>query len=495
MKNVQIGNREKIAGLTIACLLTIALVHYFFFMGKAQAYRSAYYRYLRACTQIGMMIDPQQANRIRKFIKDNEAMEAYVTELARDLNVDWEPVFFPEEGEEAVKKRQKRLLELIDQVIDLRKTHRNIRLSFLDWQNGEGWDVPDRLPPGLLAGKIWDYVTKIRETARLMRFVPNLAERNRLRMQYETDLLSLGVDSNRLRAVARHGQLVPLIKRLAHARLIWQQKLDYEKTSGASAPIQKIEEVYTLLEVRLPEDPETLFHSIKQLEFLLRLVDLAEKRGVEEIRVVDLLPVRKVDDIPVEGQKRLLVPEIHFDMQQGRFPSATGLAMRRSWERTRRDMEVRGWTSPRAPVVQPTRQQDMMEPTPTPTPQPVGDWVGDVVPIRITFRASWETNLRFLYELNHNHNPFDIDSLRISTVFGEGGKVETRVTVVPWSVIQGIKPFFAPETTSTVAAASPPGAAPGRRAAVRPGVAGRRPGGPARARPSAPVPRGSRGLP
>lgn len=100
-----------------------------------------------------------------------------------------------------------------------------------------------------------------------------------------------------------------------------------------------------------------------------------------------------------------------------------------------------------------------LEPTPTPTPQPNfgGEWMGTAVPIQVGFIAPYEPAMNFLYVISHNRNPFEIDSLRIATMLGEGGKILCLATLTPMAWIKHVELFYMPMvTTGTVTPAPAP---------------------------------------
>jgi hypothetical protein len=496
----EVGNREKIAVLVIACLVTIGMIHYFFFLSKTFQYRRAYSKYQTEVRQ--PRVASHQQPQIDKFITDTDDMGNFIDLLARDMNIDYDPVYF-EQGEEAIERMQARLLEQVTEVTQLRQKYAaQLRLPFLDWtdrrptaadpRTGEGWDVPSRLPSNLRRSEIWDAVENLNDSKLALDVLQNPAERMAERVRtYNPLLQSLGIDPNRLRDVAQHGGLVPLIKRVAHANLLWAQKQQDEQAGDIRIPVDSKDDLFNLLEVELPEDMDALRNAIKQLEFLLRLIDLAAKSSIEEVRKVNLHPVRKIDQIITEDQRLRLVPEIHFDQN---IPQAG--ARRPGRRRTYVPEDDGSMYAPDTPGVRPRvpRQVDPRfqtgrrtgitdEPVdplkPTPTPEPIprrgGDWIGDAVPITIQFLASWENTLNYLYVISHNRNPFDIDSLALGSFEGSGGNVIGEATVVPMTLVKGLEALYAPVTTSTLTAG--PGVGPGPAGATvsRPGPVG--PGG------------------
>ena len=461
------GNREKVAGLVILCLVTIGLVHYLFFMDKAHTYRSAYEQYRTEIRQQGSAVSSDQAPRINKFVKQVEEMEDFLEPLALDLNIQWDSYFYATADRttsQVVEACQDQLVQLINQVSQLRQAHPKLRLTFLDWGNGEGWDIPSELPSNLSPQLMWDHVEKLSVSAMMLKYLDNPIERMVKRMEYNADLLRLGVNAANVTVIRKHGELVPLVKRLAHARLIWERKEKDEKGAGIVIPIATVEDLYTVLEINIPENLEILFHGIKQFELLLKLIDLAEQHGVEDIRTVELLPLRKIDQIieAIDGvPKPRLVPEIHFDQRQifgGRL-----MGYERGYM-SEEDMYEARYARPGPPgAVRPgmpgfgRRPGDSLEPTPTPPPQPIagGMWMGNAVPIRVGFVAPYQTALSFLYVISHNRNPFEIDSLRITTMFGEGGKILSVATLAPMAWVQGLEVYYNP-TTPTVTPPPPP---------------------------------------
>jgi len=487
----QVGNREKIAGLLILCLVAIGAVHWFVFMSKAHAYRQAFEDYQGQRGRWTTMVSPQQKPQIDKMILETQTYEDYVDELVRDLNVHWEPLFF-DQSKKGVTERQKRLVELIEQICDLRAKHPKIRLTFMDWRNYQGWDIPSQLPSGI---PLWDLVEKLRNIALTLSVLKNPVEQQAARAEYNKYLRGLGVNPDFLDPYNpysigyRYGELVPLIKRIAHARLIWAQKEKDEKSPTARIPITALDDLYGLLDIKLPEDPEVLFHAIKQLQFFLKLVKMAEETGVDEITSATLLPVRKIDMAGDENNKPRLLPEQHFDhffqdtvggwqATRPNWPAAPGV--RPGWGPApspprMEEVSVDGrWTPPggsgpggTAPTGTGMTQLGGFEPASVPTPQPLtgGDWIGNSVPIRFGYVASWETALNFVWVISHNRNPFEVDSWELRSV--PGGKIQAEVTVAPMAWVKMIDALYAPPSTATVTAAvAPPPARVGGPAAA-----------------------------
>ena len=502
---VQIGNREKLGGMVILCLVAIGAVHWFVFMNRAQAYRDAYNSYVEQRGRWTTMVSAQQEPAIRKFVKETQSVEDFVDGLARDLNVHWEPIFF-DNSKAGVKKQQDRLLELIYEVCDLRNKYPKMRLTFLDWRPNQpdnpGWDVPSQLPTGI---PLWDLVDKLRNNALTLRVLSNPLERQTARMEYNTYLRTLGVNAdlfdpfNPYSLAFRYGDLVPLIKKFAHARLIWAQKGKDEKSGTARFPISSIDDLYALLEIKVSDDPEELFHAIKQLQDLLKLIKLADDGGVEEINKVVLPPMRKIDMTADENKKLILVPETHYDHFFMPSPAIPGM-MNPGWPVPGGAMYP-GATYPGATYPAPTYpaptypggwptaphpgggmevvaapgtvwppasggqvmppgsypgQPGVLQPTGTPPPQPVvnGEWIGNAVPIRMGFVASWSNTLSFVYTISHNRNPFELDAWELKAA--PGGKIQSDVTVAPMAWIMAFDRFFAPTTGTVTAAAIPP---------------------------------------
>jgi hypothetical protein len=481
--DLQVGNREKMGGLIILCLVAIGTVHWFVFMSRARDYREAYDSYQDQRGRWSTMVSTSQEPQIRKFIKDTQSAEDFVDSLARDLNLQWEPYFF-DFSKAGIKKRQDRLLELINQVCDLRKTHPKLRLTFLDWHQNQpdnpGWDIPSQLPTGI---PLWDLVDKLRNNALTLRVLSNPLERQRARLEYNGYLRVLGINPDVLDPFSqfslafRYGDLVPLIKRIAHARLIWDQKLKDEKGGGTRVPIATMDDLYSLLEVKVPEDPELLFNAIKQLQNLLKLIKMAEEQQIEEINNVVLLPLRKVDMAGDENNKPALMPEQHFDhffnpalgAPGTVLPNWPGAAMRPNWPGAApqpapgmmEEVGVGGtnWQAPGAagrPAPAAAMAQTPGEPQAPAIPEPIplqgGMWIGNIMPIRFGFIASWETSLNFVYVISHNRNPFEVDSWDLKASMG--GKIQTDVTLAPMARVQTVEALYAPETTTAPAVAA-----------------------------------------
>ncbi|MBM3335206.1 hypothetical protein FJY63_11145, partial [Candidatus Sumerlaeota bacterium] len=452
-----------------------------------------------------------------------------------------------------------RLIEVVNEFCDLRAKHK-IRLRFMDPlvtiniqntpQNLPGWDIPTLLPARI---SLWDEVKRLQSATELLdglsdpyMYLGFMANR------YDPILRNLGIEPNTLRMLEfQQGPFVPTIKRMAHARLIWAQKIRDEQ-AGRKSSLDSLKQLHGMLKIKLSDNFDLLFLQIKQMEFLIKLIGTADQHKVDDIYMVNLLPVRKIDEMAdPTGQKRL-VSEIHFDQvpygftfgarpgaspawgpgmteegmpfgggagmppggEFGPMPGAAvgpmpaegvgpappvGAAVGPAGEAAVGPVPgaVPGMPAPGAPVLKPTpiTPEAMFEPTPTPEPMPQGQYVGTAVPIRIGFTASWDIAMGFLYSISHNQNPFELDSVTIRS--GQTGKVLVEATVVPMARVEGVQAFYAPApttstlTTATVAAATMPDAGvPGPGAAVSAPTTGTAPTLPAAVAtsPSAPAP-------
>jgi len=540
--SMPIGNREKIAGLIILGLVTVGLIHYFVFMPRAAEYRSAYAQYRSAAARFSTSITKEAAPQIARMEQANSNMMTTVTTLAKDLKIDMEPLFFTP-GPERVKQYQDRFVTLVNQIVDLRRSPLRVKPDFLDWgagaNVGQGWDIPAQLTGS--SAQLWDNVEKLSFKASEMKVLDNprdlinarFGEVNPMTRQlvkpgYIHLLQNIGVNWQRLQAappgpsehqrrlgiepfppqyrrpdtVAIHGEIVPTIKKLAHAKLIWEQKLRDERTPGVRIPIQTKEDIYALLEVKLPDDPVQLYLLNKQLELLLQLIQMADKEGVERLVTVQLLPMRKVDDIPdlARPGRHRLASEVHFDQLlqlaalssqanayggssypgsygSGGYPGSYGGPYGGAYGGGAGyggpggaypvNPGAPAWGPsaapggyPGAPVGAPGTQ---ITPTPTPTPQPLvgGDWAGTCMPMQLKFVANWENTIKYTYRMTHHRNPFEVDSARLESgsQFNEPGKIVSTVTVAPMVRVKGLELLYstapAPDITPVIATPTP----------------------------------------
>jgi hypothetical protein len=528
------GNREKVAVLTIACLVSIGAMHYFVFMDQAKKYKQSLDDYTITKNQYGQSVAPDMKTDIAKMLANNQAMKVQLVDMAKKLSLDVDPVFFLQ-GPDKVPQLQARFLKLVYDLLDRRRARRGVDLAFFDWNpapqqlgpqgDGLGWDIPQDLPTNL---NIWDEIRRLKLAAREMALVDNPFTRQQRQVDYNRALANIGLNPNRIaldmtnrkqhlvnlgfsppmlmmppggavgpgmgmgmnpnmaampvrppQTVAVHGELMPLIKKLAHARLIMERK---QRDPRGGTEIIDEKELWDLLEIELPDDPEYLFLAIKQLEFLLKLIDLADKERVQKITTVELIPFRRLESLdmpdpinPAASVTRI-VSGIHSDqmyapMSYMRGPTGGYAITRRVPGKIyptppptpkvgafTTPAPTPGLRSPSAPGAAAGLAWDPSMPTPTPLPQSnsggIPIWLGDATPIQIGFTSSWDTTLKYLYRISHNYNTFEPDSARIQMDPQGGGRVLTVVTLVPYARAFGLDSFYM-SASSPVAPARP----------------------------------------
>lgn len=226
---------------------------------------------------------------------------------------------------ETVQELQARLEELVGEIVGLRAKYPDMKLTFLDWNDGNGWDIPTELPRPSYGPVLWLKIESLRVAAADLTLLKDPTAIANERISYYRRLGEIGLDISRVHSVESigqmpafkvayalspervkellpdpppvppwptvrdHGDIVPLVKLLAHAHLVWARKLqDEQGPAWDRMPGISKAERYQLFQIELPDDKHELQSVIEELEFVLWLIAGTKEHPITEIRRVQL---------------------------------------------------------------------------------------------------------------------------------------------------------------------------------------------------------------
>ncbi|MCX7718457.1 MAG: hypothetical protein N2111_08665 [Candidatus Sumerlaeaceae bacterium] len=435
---MKLKKRDQIVAISIGALLFIGLVHMVIFKPRAELYEQVSKEYSEGITLLQSVPQPSSPQEIPKFREQTTVLDNRVTSVIEELRLNIPP-YYGSRRPEAVERRLNDCVALLKELMELKATLKNTRLSFLDdrrqnpnnpFEMQMGWNLPLKIDEGR-PGVLWDNVTKLQDRWVLLNGITNPLERLQERIAYNDLLNQIGIrpaevsdwvapiqirgisayvffnDIKRAEEVLnarllqnvqaleglrnplstnRFGVLVPSLKKL------WMSELIYEKRDPKS-PIDKAR-LRDILEVNMPTD-HALLATNKQLESLIDIIKKADKNGVTEISQVNLM--KPVALMKFEGRKQ----------EESTAPAATPAVP--------------------TPMAGPANFGAMMDPAMmggpyagfgmmTPTPVPEGEKVGGGAGIEMWFTANNANMIQFLFDITHAPRSYTLDDLDIQAM-------------------------------------------------------------------------------
>ncbi|MCL5270882.1 MAG: hypothetical protein M1457_10125 [bacterium] len=316
-----IGKREKIVIGAVVAIGAIFVLHMTIFRPKLQAYREAKEARDAAAGEVASFkrTNPET---LKTFNAETTRLLQQLTGGLQKLDLTEPDVFLvpsqadaklelppntPADKQEEVKKTQyeefrqakldKQIVLVLNEIERLRGFVENptTRMTFLG-AGATGWAIPTQLPTAMtqMQGQpLWDQLKRVAGNKATLLNLTNPASQNLIRQQYEYDLYQMGLNVQRVKFLARKGEFVPLIYRLAVANLILKQ-IPTDRALLINMEQLTPQRLFRLLEIDLPGAEmkgaaETkMYFLYQQLRYLNSLLDLAVKTRVKEITDVVL---------------------------------------------------------------------------------------------------------------------------------------------------------------------------------------------------------------
>ncbi|MCX7016233.1 MAG: hypothetical protein NTW86_27360 [Candidatus Sumerlaeota bacterium] len=302
---VEFGKREKIFVGVVSLVLSIAALHLLIFMDRHNDLANSKAQYDAARGQLPSGATPPN---FQKVITDYQAETARLKEqyvgFYKPLNIDtdeamifWYPKImdfnkgngkYPYPGEDEVAQA---LIGAVKELLKFRADNPSINLTFLAADSPNGWRLPDGLAPEIQSGQIslelllremssnLDAMDAYKDAAFHTQMDANYRAKRDLLASTPEEWFTLVKDPK-----AGPGESVRTVKLLMHLDLIMAElKRANSKMTQAEA--------MRALDLKL--EPFESFHLFRQLQSLVRILEIAKQAGVAEVPWVKLM--RRVD--------------------------------------------------------------------------------------------------------------------------------------------------------------------------------------------------------
>lgn len=320
-----VGKREQIVGLSIGVLASIFLIHVIIFNPKANEFAEVQARYTEGVNQLKDAEVPPSPQWLKKEVEKTTTYLEQVTSVVAQLNLAV-PQYFVDSKTEDYLKRYEDFLGLLKQLVKMRDTMQQPKLTFLGdrrlpsnpWEQ-LGWNLPSQLPLFERTGdrararaQLWDLITQLENHWTVANNIADPHMRMQYRVKYNEYLQQLGMNPAELSdfiyrpnantavffndkklfeqfgsaamvnplSINRFGVFLPEIKKMWMLELIWEQH-------DPSVRITR-DKLNEILEINLPFDEKMLFIN-KQLQALIDIIRIAEKANVQEITEVRMM--------------------------------------------------------------------------------------------------------------------------------------------------------------------------------------------------------------
>ncbi|MBI5155380.1 hypothetical protein HZA57_09100 [Candidatus Poribacteria bacterium] len=393
---MKIGNREYVVIGVIAAVAIIAIMHLVVFRDRARAYDAEHQTYQGLRSQLESIGTPRPWEKTYAFEFEsiNYGLEFYkVLEQTR--------IYVPKEyfaqPDDNLKKQH--IWDVLHKLEELRDAEGPTRLAFLEgspdpqaW--ARGWYIERNLPQqitsrGTQAG---DLIRRLQDTDALINeLAADSPLRTHTQEEYRSQLLALGMDLARRDFIKQHyGETVAILYTLNRMDLV-ERALPKEEL-GIATEEEYNARLHHLFRLEYPGELQTIY---KQLLALEQIIALAQKHGVTQIRDVKLWD---------------------FVALQYPYPSAAA---------------IKAAATP-APINEFGLDFDATgEPgiPPPPSAGPALEIVAAAVPIEIQMIGSNLSIMSMLYELTHNSQFFEIDSLDVVSNPNQENEIFTKLVI------------------------------------------------------------------
>jgi len=407
----------KIAIGVVGALGTIAALHFTIFSSRANAYAEAKSKYdaaLAGYRDAGRTPDLRVINEFR-YATLRQKLRYW--ETSRQLNF-FLPDFYATGDVKIISEsHRKNSWDTVRKLLELRRegdAGNGPKLTFLT--GPRSWNFVESLPQEMIQRGIVveDALTDLRDEDRLLNsLAPGSRQFNERTNTYNRKLAALGLDV-RFRDNLRDflGQQVATLYTLNRIDQVLQ-KLPADYFGADVGESEKLEQLYKLFRIEWPKDHnknESPLLAQRQAEALLKLIELAKGKGIQEITYVRLVDFReltwedfdptKVEATPTPAAE-MAFDEFNMDMDAmgmggemggGRFDAAGG----------------GGGAAAAAPK---------------------GESVGLITPIELYVRGTNSSIIEFIYGITNDRNPMEIDRIRLRNIKPAEGIVEAQVFV------------------------------------------------------------------
>jgi hypothetical protein len=405
------GNREKKVIGGILTILFIAGIHFAVFSNKAKDYDRIVKDWRKSKKDYEDLVQKAKNPRmIDEFQGKNKKYQDEFKTIVKDLHIDM-PGYYLDPKPESIQKRREECTQRIEKLIELKKTVKNTKLTFMD---EKGWGIPLDLPEEIRKRpeRLWDVISQINGINRILKVIDNPQVREEKLLQYGELLKEIGMDEQKINGLNGFGPYVPFINRYCHYRLIIKEKPKDIKLTD--------QEIQDIIRLTFPDD--FLIKLNHQLYALIDLLEIAEKNKIDEITEIVLNEFTEIRGIikPAENQEGQPGPTPTPAPAQGEFFDEMAAMEGMQFSR-----DGRG--------AMPRRKEAQAQ-----TAAALGEFLGHGIPIRFRFTGSNLNVTNFLYEVTHVPRTYELDSLSVSTIKDREGAEDVYAWINVIALVEGI---------------------------------------------------------
>lgn len=406
------GNREKKVIGGILTILFIAGIHFAVFSKKAKNYDLIVKDWRKSKKDYEDLVQKAKNPRmIDEFQGKNKKYQDEFKTIVKDLHIDM-PGYYLDPKPESIQKRREVCIQHIEKLIELKKTVKNTKLTFMD---DKGWSLPLDLPEEIRKRpeRLWDVISQINGINRILKVIDNPQVREEKLLQYGELLKEIGMDEQKIDGLKSFGPYVPFINRYCHYRLIIKEKPKDIKLTDV--------EIQDIIRLTFPDD--FLIKLNHQLYALIDLLEIAEKNKIDEITEIVLNEFTEIRGIikPPENQQG----------QPGATPTPQATPRGEVFDEMAAMEGMQFSRDGRGAM--PRRREG-----PVQAAAALGEFLGHGIPIRFRFTGSNLNVTNFLYEVTHIPRTYELDSLSVSTIKDREGAEDVYAWINVIALVEGV---------------------------------------------------------
>jgi hypothetical protein len=428
----------KIVVIVLLTLGVISGLHFLVFRSRANEYKAARTQYESIRNELVSLGKPKSWQEIYRFEYQTIDHEIRFLELLRDGKLEFSAPFttITTSVEEERREKEKQLTLLWDMLREVQEMGRRpgrTRFTFLE--NPQSWALLSELPERVTASgtAVADLVTGLQSADAVLKQVPENTPLHAQQLNvYQRLLFGIGLNlQERARIKENLGELPAIFYTLNRIDLVKRQ-VPREDLGGLRTDADYNRRLWDLF--RLEWEDVILYDAYKQMSALIEILEIAQRRELDEVMRVKLWQSRDIQWPPPEledksassagagaGMGMGMMGGMFMDEEAmfGMNPAMMGMDLG-MMDPYMMDMMGMGMMGAGA------------------APETPKDVVAVAVPIELQVRGSNSAVMSFLYELTHTRRTFALDAVELVALPQQENTVGARVVI---KVLSYFKPF------------------------------------------------------